>query len=257
MSSLQIGDYVKVRGGSYSLVYTFGHYNTATKAMFLQIHTGEDHPPLEISAQHLLYVKKATTKAPKLLPAKKVEVGDYLVTEHDNPQKVTSIYKVQLHGFYAPHTATGEIVVSGVLASSYATRTHWIDKVPVQMLHWLQRGADVPYRLFCGATGCKEEVYDRSTGFSLYNMIWFRLEQWQLDLPFALQVAFLVFLAAPVLFCSIILGLLISSGTAIVVAIHLTIAALGYLLVRRRHMTLKKLCSCSPMANGINKSITN
>lgn len=255
MSSLQIGDYVQVYGGSYAQVYSFGHYNQETKTTFLQIQMGKDHP-LEISANHLLYVKdEADTKA-RLLPAEKVKVGDYLVTEHGNSKQVTSIHKVQCLGFFAPHTKTGNILVSGVLASTYATRQGLLSKVPEQLLHWLQHGAAAPYRLYCSMIGgCQNETYDQSSGFSPYNMVWIHLEQWVMALPGILRVAFLLILATPLLLCSILLGMLLSSGSTILIVTDLVAALIGFFLIWNWQVNFKKALQ-EPTETSAHKSIT-
>ena len=101
---------------------------------------------------------------------------------------------------------TGTITVSGVVASNYVTR-EWLnnDLISGQLLHRLQHGAVLPYRVYCHLLGaCQDETYDESTGFSPYVQFWYRVEQWQLELPHFLQVLFLLVLSAPCVFFAVV-----------------------------------------------------
>jgi hypothetical protein len=117
MHDLKIGDLVKTshEHDQFSRVYSFAHIDRDTEAEFLQIYAQDLHHPLEITAEHFLSIG---SNDKKLIRAKDVQVGNVL--GHNN-QVVTKIASVQRRGFYAPITESGEILVSGISASCYAS----------------------------------------------------------------------------------------------------------------------------------------
>jgi len=246
MEELRVGDFVRVAGGSFSRVYSFGHYQPNVVAEYLQIQTApgaviqKNFQPIEISSEHLLYVFNMTTKGYDLLPAGHVKIGDHLFVSEQHvlaPSRVTAINKVHRRGAYSPLTATGNILVGGgggVLASNYVSRSWLKDRVSGQMLHMLQHGAALPYRLYCTAIGCENETYDEATGFSPWVLFWFNVEQWQLSLHPALQALFLMFLAIPatlVVIAGALLAIADSTGTT---ATHVLACVLGYCVWKKQ-----------------------
>ena len=109
MESLQIGDFVRAGKHQFSQVYSFLHLNRDTKADFIQIRADGLKTPLEVSPEHMVFVENIP------IPASQVKVGDMLGTH-----KISDVKTVRRHGVYAPVTESGDIVVSGILASSYA-----------------------------------------------------------------------------------------------------------------------------------------
>jgi hypothetical protein len=109
MDSVVIGDHVRTGKNSFSRVYSFGHIDSEKTADYLQIYAEGIEMPLEVTSLHLLFIND------KMRPASHVKVGDMLGTN-----KVSKIRTVTRRGVYAPFTESGEIVVSGFLASSYA-----------------------------------------------------------------------------------------------------------------------------------------
>ena len=188
MDALKIGDAVRTADGSFSTVYSFGHYDTHTVANFLQLWTDASNEPLEITGDHLLFAKQGVigeyTK-PKILPASAVKVGDLLVappqhqqqgSSSDDVVKVTAITTVQREGLYAPFTTTGDIVVNGVSASNYiALPTTFQAVTSFELQHWLQHLAYLPYRLYYGTAGCQNETYHGETGLSGAVTMWLPL----------------------------------------------------------------------------------
>lgn len=115
-------------------------------AEFVRLHV-EDGKTLKLTAKHLIYtipcldridithnntdhipISIASHTDKKLVFAEKVEIGDCLqvhdVEEASStarlvPKRVTSIGQVQQRGIYAPMTATGDLIVEGILASAY------------------------------------------------------------------------------------------------------------------------------------------
>jgi len=242
MDALKIGDMVQVADGSYAKVYSFGHKEPDRKALFLQIATDrmmnggdeyEEGPLLEISADHLLYVRKQGIPGNnELVPASMVKVGDALVSPSDDSkeQVVTSIGTVSSLGLYAPLTATGDIVVNGVVASNYVSRS-WVSSswISAQMLHWLQYGGTLPYRVYCSIKkgGCEKETYHPETGFSPFVQFWYEWEQWQLDLPTMGRWAFLAALAVPAA-CTFLVGQALASSV-----LHVIAVLLGYMIWKK------------------------
>jgi len=109
MDSLKIGDYVRAGKNKFSRVYSFLHLDHEAEADFLQIKAEGLKTPLEVSPEHMVFVKDTPVRASQ------VKVGDML-----GENKVSDIKSVKRRGVYAPVTESGSIVVSGVLASSYA-----------------------------------------------------------------------------------------------------------------------------------------
>jgi len=207
MDTLKVGDHVRVRNGSYSRVHSFGHYQPNAKGEFLQILTAGTRTsgkPLEITADHLLYVHNVMNKREEVVPAGEIKIGDYLVTDGGTAE-VVAIHKTQTAGLYSPLTATGEIAVGGVLASNYVSRSWLESRVSGNALHLLQHGAATSHRIFCEWFGCQQETYDEVTGFSPLVAFWYRLEQWQLRLSILPRALFFTALA-PLAFCAVCIG---------------------------------------------------
>ena len=178
MEALQIGDVVRTGAdNSFSPVYSFAHYEPQRVAEFLQIWTKAARRPLEITADHLLYVLPHGQDKAQMLPASAVQVGDALVTPSAaaavTTVKITSITQVQREGLYAPVTKTGTIVVNGVVASNYIALPPALQSwTSFDVQHWLQHMAYTPYRFYCGVMGCQDETFDPVTGLSPVVMAW-------------------------------------------------------------------------------------
>jgi len=168
MMELQIGDAVMTAGGTYSMVYSFSHKQTSARGTYLQILTRDMSNPLEITANHLIYVFDESLQSTRLAFAQDVKIGDFLVTAAGLPSRVMSIDTVEGNrGLYTPITASGDILVNGVQASSY-TSVYFLDGlVSEQLLHWLSHGTMAPYRFYCAVTGgCHDESYDEIEGLN-------------------------------------------------------------------------------------------
>lgn len=75
-----------------------------------------------------------------------------LVTSRAKGEPV--ILKVHRRGAYSPLTATGDIVVGGILASNNVSRSWLKNRVSGQVLYRLQHGAALPYLLYRAVNGC-------------------------------------------------------------------------------------------------------
>lgn len=151
MESLNIGDYVRVANGEFSQVYSFGHFDKTAPTDYLQFFSDDgDNSPLEITADHMVYVSSGD-----VVRASEVKVGDQLLG-HDN--KVAEIRTVKRYGVYAPVTFTGDIVVSGVVASSYVSLLETVSARIVNKASHITMGM---HRLVCkfDFNLCQNETY--------------------------------------------------------------------------------------------------
>jgi hypothetical protein len=180
MDALQIGDAVLTTSGIFSTVYSFGHYDPRTVSSFIQLWTEASSSPLEITGDHLLFVQEGHRNL-KILPACEIKVGDLLVAPKElqgesDGVKVTAITMVHREGLYSPFTTTGSMAVNGVVASNYiALSPVFQDVMSYEQQHWLQHLAYMPYRFYCGMSGCNVETYDEVTGLSGAVMMWLPL----------------------------------------------------------------------------------
>ncbi|KAI0563752.1 hypothetical protein FGB62_34g18 [Gracilaria domingensis] len=112
MEKLTIGDEVRV-GRHFSRVFMFTHKQSNSFHRFVQFETMSGRK-LALTSGHMLYVN-GVIKA-----AKEVRVGDRLSQVHEADQviKVSTVIK---RGLFNPQTVHGDIVVNGLLTSTYTT----------------------------------------------------------------------------------------------------------------------------------------
>jgi preprotein translocase subunit YajC len=137
MADLQVGDKVLTHNGVYSEVFMFSHRLTDANTRFVEIKTATTS--LAITPGHYLYVNGA------LREAQYVKVGDNVTLASGKAAKVTSVGSVRKDGIYNPHTLQGDIVVDGVLTSTYTaafspTLAH-VALAPLRALY--QAGVDI------------------------------------------------------------------------------------------------------------------
>uniref|UniRef100_A0A7S3EN80 Peptidase S1 domain-containing protein n=2 Tax=Rhodosorus marinus TaxID=101924 RepID=A0A7S3EN80_9RHOD len=111
MDRLEAGDTVLGGDGEFSDVFGFSHRDSTEFGKFIRLEMSADF--IELSPNHYLAV------GDKLIAAKDVKVGDQISLANGDLTAVTAIHRVQLKGVYNPHTISGDIVVNGVLASTY------------------------------------------------------------------------------------------------------------------------------------------
>lgn len=109
---------VAVGGGEHSDVFFFGHRNPTELSTFVHIQTTSSGKELRLSAGHYLYANS------KLVTARTVVVGDKLETGDGQAVTVTSIRTQLARGIYAPATLHGNLVVDGIVVSSYTDALH-------------------------------------------------------------------------------------------------------------------------------------
>ncbi len=135
MAELRIGDQVEIGSGEYSSVYMFTHREESKTYEFVELET-EGGSRLRLTAGHFVYADGVLKRTDE------VRVGEYLMDRDNKPSRVVSIASVVDRGLYNPQTLHGDIVVNGVVASTY---THTFDKsvahallAPMRAVHgWL------------------------------------------------------------------------------------------------------------------------
>lgn len=122
---LNVGDEVRVDARSFSPVFFFSHRDSdARQQLFVDIRFDSNHS-LMLSHGHYTRLADGTLRA-----AANVRVGDAMrVAPRDacaaaaqlHVARVVSVQESVADGLFAPHTLAGDLVVNGVLVSSYTT----------------------------------------------------------------------------------------------------------------------------------------
>lgn len=114
MNKLAVGDRVSVGRGKFSEVFLFTHSEkgvVSTNYVQLTVENGEE---LVLSEGHYLPISGS------LKAASAVEVGDFVTLGSGMKSKITNkISNVEKTGLFNPQTLNGNIVVNGVLASTF------------------------------------------------------------------------------------------------------------------------------------------
>lgn len=136
MSDLRLGDAVRTKHSALSQIFFFSHRTAAD---------GDAYPYVELFASSGAKV----TLSPghyvhangRLLAASAVRVGDSLTLANGSESAVVRVRRVLRQGKFAPHTLHGDIVVDGVLVSTYTTAVHprLAHSVLLAPLRWLYR----------------------------------------------------------------------------------------------------------------------
>lgn len=118
MDQLKAGDKVAVGHGQYSEVYFFSTQMTEAQSKFISLTTSNLGSPLTLTGGHFLYVNDV------LSPAQDVKAGDVLTQEDGSKVKVLAVSSQWSSGLFNPHTMHGDIIVDGILTSTYTTAIH-------------------------------------------------------------------------------------------------------------------------------------
>ncbi len=144
MERLEAGDSVlnsKTNGNlQFEEVFLFSHAEREVTTCFVEVLT-EQGKKITLSSNHLIPISKMDA----LKPARDIRVGDNIfvvTTDKKSPvvDAVVNVTTVIASGLYCPHTASGTLIVDGVLVSCYSTVVPvWVQRVLVTPLAWLYR----------------------------------------------------------------------------------------------------------------------
>lgn len=113
MRDLKIGDRVRVGPSEFSEVFMFSHNDTIIETSFIEIRT-PSNVTLVLTRGHYLYSDG------ELVKAKNFRVGNHIVVVSlRRSEPVAAIRYITGKGLFNPHTIQGDIVVNGVLASTF------------------------------------------------------------------------------------------------------------------------------------------
>lgn len=114
MSDVQIGDKVNVGSNQFSEVFMFTHKLETFVSKFVNLKTESGHM-ISLSPGHYIHT------ASGLRAASTVEIGEDLTLADGEQTKVSEKTESEQVGLYNPQTIHGDIVVNGVVASTYTT----------------------------------------------------------------------------------------------------------------------------------------
>lgn len=112
MEEVRVGDEVLVGPRMYSKVFMFTHTDSYTMATFVRIQLSDGHV-VRLTPGHYIYVNR------ELMLARDIRVGDVLQLANGDVSKVVSTRSIVGRGLYNPQTVHGNIVVDGVVASTF------------------------------------------------------------------------------------------------------------------------------------------
>lgn len=150
MADVEVGDRVKVSSDRFSEVFMFTHRQRSGLYNFVTLHISGLPLPLQLSDGHYLSVNG------ELKAAGRVRAGDVVMLGGGSTSTVTGVSRRTERGLFNPKTVDGDIVVNGVLASTFTTAlapaaTHALLS-PLRHLFWSTRGAwgDVSFGILEG-----------------------------------------------------------------------------------------------------------
>lgn len=114
MQDLKVGDVVKVGPRQFSPVFMFTHKLSGIEEEFVVLET-ESGAALPLTKGHYVYADGS------MVPGSAVRVGASVVLGTGASDVVAAVSTVRLTGLFNPQTIHGDIVVNGVLASTYTT----------------------------------------------------------------------------------------------------------------------------------------
>eukprot|EP00183_Erythrolobus_madagascarensis_P007320 CAMPEP_0185845966 /NCGR_PEP_ID=MMETSP1354-20130828/1783_1 /TAXON_ID=708628 /ORGANISM="Erythrolobus madagascarensis, Strain CCMP3276" /LENGTH=733 /DNA_ID=CAMNT_0028546047 /DNA_START=44 /DNA_END=2245 /DNA_ORIENTATION=- len=147
MDELSTGQKVRVGEDEYSEVFFWGHKDpTARARSFVRIEL-ESGRVLIVSPRHLVYANR------KLVPSDAVGINDLMLDVEAGDVRVVSVSRDFIScGLYNPHTMHGDVVVNGVVSSSYTAVTY------PRLAHALLGVERIAYRLGSSVLGSSLEV---------------------------------------------------------------------------------------------------
>lgn len=112
MKDLSIGDRVQVGTNAYSTVFMFTHRDSAAHHDFVELRTNSGHT-IQLTDGHHIYINE------HLQAARNARVGDRLIADDGSAVLVSSTAKIKAKGLYNPQTMHGDVVVDGIVTSTY------------------------------------------------------------------------------------------------------------------------------------------
>jgi len=162
VGDVEVGDELAVSGGSFSRVAAMLHDNANVTEVYLRVQY--DGGSLLISPQHLVRARlhgqceEDPVDDWSWTAAEDIRPQDELSGESGVPVIVQSIARICLVGAFAPLTGKGELLVDGVLCSSYAPPSAW--RVPHSACHAVM----LPVRLLDNARQAVENLTSSKDG---------------------------------------------------------------------------------------------
>ncbi len=114
MDELKVGDRVAVADGKFSEVYLFTHKLAGVLHEFVSIVT-EKGLRLRLTDGHYLLLNDGYK------PASCAKIGDFVHLGDGTTSRTASVSRIIDNGLYNPHTMQGDIIVNGLLISTYTT----------------------------------------------------------------------------------------------------------------------------------------
>lgn len=150
MRHLVAGDRVKIGADSFSDVFMFTHKLPDLVSPFVRLETASGKS-ISLSPGHYLYAGGS------LVAADAVQMGDELTLADGSQSRVVSIVEEHKRGLYNPQTLHGDIVVDGVVTSTYTTAVqpsfaHSVLLGPARALYRAQLGRWLNGLLDAGAS---------------------------------------------------------------------------------------------------------
>ena len=199
MKDLKIGDRILTGNNKFEAVYAFGHHHPTKPAEFFQIYSKHSKAPLEVTADHLIFLQNRADP----VPAESIKVGDVLQMTTEKGSRVTRIKSVKRNGIYAPMTEAGTLVVDGVVTSSYIH----IGSDKTQSSRFLSDHDVIhlslsPYRLICQGVSARfcDLSYSTEDGMPYYVHYGLELLGWVFGSQSSTPMSILQALALAVVF---------------------------------------------------------
>jgi Hint module/Calcium-binding EGF domain len=135
MRQLKIGDLVLVKANVYEPIIASAHRNFHRRSNFLSITTNSSSDnALEVSAHHIVFLHDRNTP----VTSKMLKVGSVLLGSNNEPLEVIKVQMAEKQGVFNPMTASGTIVVNGILCSTYALPMNTVDTDGIHVLFYGQ-----------------------------------------------------------------------------------------------------------------------
>lgn len=119
MEDIRLAEKIAIGGDKHSDVYFFGHRKSDHVSEFVSIaHVGSE-TRVRLSPNHYLYVDGKLRTAQSVRPGQRLRGAD-----GRDSLAVVNVKREELRGLYAPTTMHGDLLVDGVVVSSYTSEIH-------------------------------------------------------------------------------------------------------------------------------------